>query len=112
MKAISQLLVAFIVACIFSCADECNVQPTCADRILAEYGMVPYNGQKIACNLFMTLYERRGQQYFQLMSHCADMISRPFDCQGIELCQNVNEQQCRDFHENAIELGVVGMRVD
>jgi hypothetical protein len=99
-------------ALLFACRDECVVERGCISDVLEEYEMIPYNGQDIGCRHFMTLHELRGKQYFVLGSHCADIVFTAFDCEGNVLCSNGDDELCRDFQENAIELSIVGIAME
>jgi hypothetical protein len=94
------------------CKDDCGIERNCIEKVLIENEMTAYTGEEIACNFHLSLYDLRGQQYFLLKSHCADMVSYPFDCDGNKLCESGESHTCTDFYENANYIGIVGIRLN
>jgi hypothetical protein len=89
--------------------DQCIAQNDCIESVLKEHDMVPYTEKELGCKFFLSLFEFRGKQYFQLGSHCADMVAYPFDCDGNELCVNEQSVLCTEFGQRARYIGIVGM---
>src|SRR5688500_16961094 len=94
----------------WGCDDEqCIEQQDCIESVLKEHHMISYTGEELGCNFFMSLSEFKGKQYFQLGSHCADMVTYPFDCDGNQLCVNGESARCSEFHQHARYIGIVGI---
>ena len=69
--------------------------------------MIPYKGQELSCEDHLILYEFEGEQYFQIGNHCADMMFRPFDCNGTYICSEPESEACKNF-DQAEYKGIVG----
>ena|SRR5688572_17426655 len=104
------ILILFLIGVsALGCDDQCVAQNDCIESVLKEHDMVPYTGEDLGCKFFLSLLEFKGKQYFQLGSHCADMVAYPFDCDGNELCVNGESSLCAEFHQHAQYIGIVGM---
>jgi len=104
------LIIFLIVIVTTSCSKYEEVDQDCLNETLEAFEMVPYTGQEIGCEFFLELYRFRNENYFLLGSHCADIDSFPFDCDGNRLCDgNGNRSKCNRFYENSTNLGIVGI---
>jgi len=93
-----------------ACKKEDEIKINCIDQFLEQNEMVKFQGQEIGCKFFLALYEFKKKQYFRLGNHCADLISFPTDCDGNKLCENGEEEECRNFNENAKYIGIIGIK--
>ncbi len=87
-----------------------NHPEDCHDKVMLELGMTRYNGEAIACRTFLKLYKFEGEDYFLLDNFCADMVNYPFDCEGNEICGIGKEPVCQKFSNEAVEIGIIGIR--
>ena len=101
-----KLAVLYILLVAFACDD--NDSDGCTKKILKENGMIAYTGQELGCSNHLTLYEFKGDQYFLLNNHCADMMSLPFDCQGTSICLEPESEACKNFAQAEFK-GIVGI---
>lgn len=108
MRAIT-ILVSFLILLIVSCSRQDDDLTDCAIDKVKELDMVLYIGQEIGCEFFLELYQYNNKQYFLVGSHCADIESYPFDCDGNQLCGGDEDQNCTSFYRNAHRIGVIGI---
>ena len=104
-------ILTFLIFLCCSCdkEDEIRCIDDCAEKYLAQNGMVRYQGEVVGCKSFLSLYEYKNKQYFLLGNHCADMVSYPTDCDGNKLCEAGEDTTCRDFYKNAKHVGIIGI---
>lgn len=99
-------LISVLLFALSACGKE-DVKINCVEDVLEAQGMVPYQGQDIGCQFFLSLYEYEEEQYFLLGNSCAEIVVYPTDCNGDQLCNSTEE--CTDFYENARYIGIVGI---
>ena len=104
------LTLVLLMSC-FACDEDCEPQKDCIDKTLAENNMVPYAGQELGCNFYLTLFNYDGEQYFLLNNNCIDQVFYPFNCDGTILCEDSLTEECERFYTEAKLIGVVGIDV-
>ncbi len=100
-----------ILAVILGCTKNNEIVNDCIDVKLEEFNMVKYEEQEIGCEFFLELYIFRNKQYFQLGSHCADIVFNPTDCDGNNICGNKGRLNCssRRYYKKRVRIGIVGI---
>lgn len=91
--------------------DTDSGQLDCTEAFLAANDMIAYEGQDLGCSFFMSKYLYQDRVYFLLGNPCADMIAYPTDCENNRLCDDFDWTGCEDFFEEAVYLGIVGIRL-
>ena len=105
------IAIVFLVGLLsFGCNDEQGItQQNCIESVLEEHDMVPYTGEDLGCKFFLSMFEFKGKQYFQLGNHCADLVAHLFDCNGTQFCSDGKSALCSEFDQSARYVGIVGM---
>jgi hypothetical protein len=95
-----------------SCNKQIDIKSDCLTEVLKQRGMVKYEKQEQSCRWFLELSIYKGQQYFRLGNHCADLKNNyPFDCAGNKLCEDYNSPDCVEFNKKAEYKGIVGIQI-
>jgi hypothetical protein len=81
----------------------------CAEKFIENNNLVRYDGRKINCELFYSLYELNGQQYFFPGCHCCDMIPVLLDCDGNKYAE-MGTPVYDEFFKNAVSMGIVAFQ--
>ena len=84
-----KLNLVFLLVFLFACGKEESFQKSCIDHKLEELNMIPYRGQELGCNFYLTRYVIRGKDYFLLNNNCADIIAYFTDCEGNRLSDDI-----------------------
>jgi hypothetical protein len=110
MKTRMAMILGLLIA--FACHKEIDAGKDCLEKVLKQKGMIKYENQEQSCRSFLELYIFKGQQYFRIGNHCADLKDNyPFDCDGKKLCEDYNSLDCVKFREDAEYKGIVGIRI-
>jgi hypothetical protein len=105
-------LLMFTISLVMACEkDHANLEKDCIEKVLKERGMVRYKNQEIGSRPFLHLYYFNESQYFEYDNPCADMLTYPFDCNGIKLCEDYTSFDCLNFRRSARYMGVVGIQM-
>ncbi len=76
-------IVSFLLASIMfsNCVSENQeVFTDCVAEKLEQNDMIPYDGEILDCEFFLTLHLYDNKQYFILDNHCVDMIIYVINC--------------------------------
>lgn len=107
MNAIKWYFVFLVL--LWGCNAKEEVFVNCIDEYLEQNDMVRYEGREMNCKFFLKLYEYEGKQYFVLGNICYDMAVYPTDCEGNRLCENGEDEECRQFFKTADFIEIIGV---
>jgi hypothetical protein len=99
-------LCLLVLLTVFACKHESVAPiPTCVEQLIIDENLIPYTGQSLDCYFFYAHYELDSKTYFGLDGTCVDMISTPFDCDGVLY----DTTQISYFYTHAVYKGIVGI---
>ncbi|MFN0216633.1 MAG: hypothetical protein ACKVT2_20430 [Saprospiraceae bacterium] len=105
--------IAFLVISlsIYACQHEgTSPASNCVEQFIIDNNLIPYDGQDLDCNTYVSLFELDGKEYFYTDNPCADMLSIPVDCEGVPYCSSVSSPELEYFLGNAVDKGIVGIK--
>ena len=87
----------FLIPILYVCCTKIQLKLECTTQKLSEQDMIKYEWQDLECKTFLELYNIDGEAYYALNNHCADIIFRLVDCEGVELSNYNNYNHDKDF---------------
>lgn len=98
------LAIAAIALCVIchACSKDSYSYSDCVKDFIKQKNLAPR--PRTGCDFFYAWYVYRGEDYFSLNCHCADMIITFQDCQGVTL----EGERLRRFERDAKYKGIIG----
>ena len=87
-------------------------QVDCIEKQLEKREMVPYDGQKLGCKMYLVLFHYRGEQVFQLNNNCARLTVGPKNCMGISPYKSNNSSERTQYFTETERIGIVGIEME
>ena len=108
-RVVQLLIVPLFLLIILTASCEKETLDNCQSHLIQLFDMKPYHGENIECEFFLDLYSFNGDDYGVLNSKCADIVPTVINCEGENICQNHQSNDCRQFWDLAKFQRIIGI---
>lgn len=104
-----QLAIFFFLFLITGCLKQHSIESECIVAAIRENNMIIYKDQDLGCKFYLSLYQFQNRPYFVLDNPCADIIPNPIDCEGNQICLDMENPICKSFFINSKWIRIIGI---